>query len=121
MTLCKHGDCFEIILDVCDKLQQICPERFRVVEKEQDETNESCEDAHLFLKLDGKRHGRDFKLYGFMSKLEGVGAALADFAEVLTVVKCKTPEVFESVLEIVISWDQFFDVDMREGWRKLWD
>jgi len=40
--------------------------RLRIAFNEEDQTEEFREEAQRFIKLDGKRLGRDIELYGFM-------------------------------------------------------
>lgn len=114
-------ECYAVIKACAEQLVAADPARFRIAKNEADETTEPEIEAQEFLKVDGVRCGRDFKVYGLMATISGFsGAGLADFAEVLMVVKGSFPEVFNAIRETVESWDRFFDGHMRSSWRAMW-
>ena len=114
-------ECYEAIKACAMQLVAAQPVRFRIAINEDDSTTETQLEAHEFLKVDGVRWGRDFKLYGLMATVSGfAGAGLVDFAEVLMAVKGNIPEAFAAVRETVESWDRFFDEGMRSDWKAMW-
>lgn len=112
-------DIYEEIKATCDAMAA-AHDRLEVVSGEADETRDPEPEAHYFLKLDGKRTGRDFKVYGFMAKMGGEGAALADFAGVLMAVKGEAAEAFEAVRPRVEGWSSIFPAEQRGAWVELW-
>ena len=121
MTLEKHKDVtYQEISKVC-KIVCDSDSRFRIAKNEEDETKDENKEAHEFLKFDEKRLGRDFKLYGFMAKIESaVGPALADFASVLMTIKQNSPESFKLIRSELESWKKYFDEDLQPAWVELW-
>jgi hypothetical protein len=106
---------------LCIQMCSAEPSRLSIVKNEEDNTSDPQPEAQEFLKLDEKRCGRDFKLYGFMAEIQGsVGFALSDFAEVVMYIKHNVPKAFDSVSATVQGWDRFFDADKRDAWRDLW-
>lgn len=57
--------------------------RLAIVFGEADDSAASESEAAHFLKIDGRRHGRDIEVYAFLAKLEGEPAALVRFVEEL--------------------------------------
>ena len=121
-TVTASDQAYEEIRALCIQMCRADPSRLRVVKNEEDETTDSQPEAHEFLKIDEKRCGRDFKLYGLMAGIsDNVGHALADFTDVIMAVKNLIPSAFETVRTTVEKWDRFFDERMRVGWRDLWN
>jgi len=114
-------ECYQAIKKCVEQLVEFDPLRFRIAINEADETTEPEIEAQEFLKVDGVRCGRDFKVYGLMSTISGFsGAGLADFAEVLMRVKGEFPEAFNAIRATVESLDMLFFENMRQSWREMW-
>jgi hypothetical protein len=94
--------------------------RLRVAHNEEDQTADPQPEAAHFLKLDGKRLGRDLELYAFMVKLAGA-AALADFiAEVLIRLRGELPGAYAAAAaDFKTHGRAHVPPDMRDAWNKL--
>lgn len=67
--------------------------RLRIAHNEEDISKGADKEAAHFLKLDGRRLGRDVELYAWMMELQGDAATLADYImEVLIPVEQAIPE-----------------------------
>lgn len=115
-------DVAEAIRDVCRQIVKANPARLRVAMNEEDESPTPQPEAHEFLKLDEKRLGRDFKLYGLMATVndDNLAHPLADFAAVLMAVMSNVPEAFEAVRSTVEGWSEHFPTEHQPGWIDLW-
>lgn len=114
-------ECYDAIKACVEQLVVSDPARFRIAKNEADETTEPEIEAQEFLKIDGIRCGRDFKVYGLMSTISGfTGAGLVDFAQVLMEIKGGFPEAFRVIKSTVESWDRFFEQNTRIDWREMW-
>lgn len=115
-----QNEIYEEIRSLCIKACQEEPTRLKIVIGEDDDNTNSVPDAGEFLKLDEKRCGCDFKLYNFMADVVSKIYVMGDFANVLMVLKSKTPKAFAAILEQVNSWEKFFPDEHRQGWKDLW-
>lgn len=71
------------------------PEMLRLAYNEDDATTDEVKDAAHFLKIDGRRCGRDIELYGFMGKMQGEWNALVDFTvEIVLPIKTVAPAAY---------------------------
>ena len=111
--------CYEAIREVVVAMAENEP-RLRIAKHEADETMEYEPEAHEFLKLDGKRIGRDFMLYELMSKGGDIGTSLADFAEPLMAVKVAVPSAFENARHLVEAWAKHYEGELADEWLQLW-
>lgn len=68
--------------------------KIRLAFNESDNSTEKEMEAANFLKLNGKRVGRDIEVYGFMSSFSPE-QALPDFFELLLFIKSECPESFQ--------------------------
>lgn len=108
------------IRKICQRFQELAPERLRIVRGEEDESTDPATDAADFLKLDGKRISRDFQLYGLMARIGGVQDALSDFSYVFCILKKQTPRAYEDVKPHIQDWDKHFEEKLRADWRAMW-
>lgn len=98
-------------------------DRLRIAHNEDDATTDTAGDAAHFLKLDGKRLGRDLELYAFMLKMMGA-AALADFIGEI-ILPLKSAGLAEAHRR---AWEDFrahgrayVPADSVESWNRLLD
>jgi hypothetical protein len=77
--------------------------RLTLVFNEEDATSEQGKaGAAHFLKLDGRRLGRDIELYAFMSEVGGARNGLVDFAsEVIVPLKSASPSAYSKGCELM--------------------
>lgn len=93
----------------------------RVARNEEDDTEDSQPEAQEFLKFNGRRLGRDFRMYAFMAKIAGPGQALADFAPVMMVIEKNVPAAFHVVREDVIGLRDLVAPKFQDEWSAIWD
>lgn len=86
MTVSVHR---KELMDIAKEIVRRSGGRARLAFKEADTTKAPVKDAAHFIKVDGKRVGRDIEMYGFFGDfLEGWPMTLAEFlAEVLVPVR----------------------------------
>jgi len=97
--------------------------RLRLAYAEKDETMDFDPEAQEHLKLDGKRLGRDIRVYGFMGRLSAVGegTALGCFAEeILAPLKVARPEAFTATLPAIRKLSLFLVEELQQDWVNLW-
>ena len=70
--------------------------------------------------MDGKRLGRDFKLYGLMEMTSDLQVAIADFAVVLFKINQEHPGSFQLIRPEIENWKNVFDGEMQQKWIELW-
>ena len=97
--------------------------RIEEVKNEQDSSTDPCKDAQEFLKLDGKRLGRDLKLYDFMAEVATEPMALCHILEEILL-----PIKYAGGLElahkegcvVLKKWGtDIFDGKRAEQWKEL--
>lgn len=96
--------------------------KIRIAHNEADESDEKELQAQHFLKVDGKRFGRDMETYDFMASINPA-QALPDFAEIVLSIKKDFPEsyqhavvlmkelgqrVYEGRPDLIVSWNGIF-------------
>jgi len=80
--------------------------RLKVVESEMSDSPEPDRDAETFLKLDGKRWGRDIELYVSMIEFIGpLGVAASLLEEVIMPLKESSPEAYIKGIEMLREFD----------------
>ncbi|MEN6615481.1 MAG: hypothetical protein ABFD12_02905 [Syntrophorhabdus sp.] len=93
--------------------------RLTIAHAEQGDTADPDPDAETFLKLDGKRWGRDLELYASVIDLIGPrGVAATLLEEIVIPLKEFSPVAFARGLEILREYDIGEDPD---AWRELLD
>ncbi len=108
-------------MQIAANIAEVSGGRIRLAFNEDDDTTELQPEAAHFLKLDGKRIGRDIEVYGFMARVSGNETALADFCEVILAVK-SVPESYRVGVaamktlgrevyppELIEQWDAIFE------------
>lgn len=98
--------------------------RLRLAYNEEDSSEKYSRSAARFLKLDGRRIGRDIELYGFMgdSIMGWEQALLAFFGEVLFWFKGKLPKSYEEAAKVLLKLGESVYGDDEESlrqWREL--
>lgn len=111
----------EKLLDICRTLAEHSDGRVALVCAEEDERQDAAMDAAHFLKLDGKRLGRDIELLGFMADVAGVEVALADFAHCVCLLKAKgLSKSYEAVRQSCSDLEEFMDREKDKArWRDI--
>jgi hypothetical protein len=89
------GDLMQLAQHVCEASGG----RVRLAFNEDDATDEKVADAAHFLKLDGRRIGRDVELYALMASVGGKQVMLADFLEGVVLPLQVVPESYRVALE----------------------
>jgi hypothetical protein len=93
--------------------------RLKVVESEMSDSPEADPDAETFLKLDGKRWGRDIELYVSMLEFIGpLGVAASLLEEVIIPLKESSPAAYIKGIEMLREFDVKEDPD---EWRETLD
>jgi hypothetical protein len=110
------------LLEIADIAAQFSGGRLRLVFNEEDTSDAFTGSAARFLKLDGKRLGRDIELYGFM----GDGPAgweqtlVMFFEEILLQIKNELPESYVIAgRKLRALGESFYPVNMIEAWKQL--
>lgn len=95
-------------------------DQLRIAHNEKDATTENDIEAAHFLKLDGKRIGRDLELYGFMAKIMGEGPMLTHLmSEILYGVK-HLEAAYQTGSECLREWGiDIFEADKHKDWIAL--
>jgi len=96
--------------------------RLRLAFNEEDESEEFVGSAARFLKLDGKRLGRDIELYGFMGDdIAGWQQTLAMFLEEIVLpLKSKLPESYAKAGEALRTLgESVYPENILQQWRDL--
>lgn len=95
--------------------------RLRLAFNEDDSSTSKVADAAHFLKLDERRIGRDIELYGFMAKMMGDAAAVADFlAEVILPIQ-PCARSYGIGMDAMRSLAGVMPQDKRAEWLELLD
>jgi hypothetical protein len=93
--------------------------RLTVVQQEQPDTPERDPDAETFLKLDGKRWGRDLELYASVIGMIGtIGVAATLLEEIILPLRGSSPEAFAKGIEMMREYDVGEDPG---AWRETID
>ena len=96
--------------------------RLRIAFNEEDQTEEFREEAQRFIKLDGKRLGRDIELYGFMgADIMGWEALLPTFLEeVLLPIRRDLPDSYLQAAEKLQELGKEIYTPLRQKrWEEL--
>jgi len=96
--------------------------RASIVFQEEDESSSLVEDAAHFIKVDGKRIGRDIELYGFMGKSIGWQATLAMFLEeiLMSIKGVKLEESYNAASEHLRNLGhEIYPENLLEEWDSL--
>lgn len=96
------------------------PTRFRIAFNEADATNDLEIDAQHFLKMEGKRLGRDIKLYDFMAQVMGLGGALVHFLQEVVLPLGSESAAFIGAADKLKEWGQVvFEGETLNKWQEL--
>lgn len=110
------------LLKIAELAVQHSDGRLRLAYNEKDESDEFTRGAGRFLKLDGKRIGRDIEQYGFFGdSVAGWGEALVMFLEeVLLPFKNGLPKSYTKAAEALRTLgESVYPEDMLQQWRDL--
>ncbi len=93
--------------------------KIRIAFNEQNESTIKDEQAAHFLKLNGKRVGRDMEVYGLMAKFSQENA-LVEFLELLVFVKEECLVSYQKAsIALKDLGTKVFKEDLLEDWNKL--
>lgn len=110
------------LLKVAEIAVQHSGGRLRTAFNEEDDSEEFVGGSARFLKLDGKRLGRDIELYGFMGdKIQGWQQTLATFlGEILIPIKGGLPDSYSKAGEALRTLgESVYPEKMLQQWRDL--
>jgi hypothetical protein len=116
------------LLKLTEAMAAAAPDRLRLAHREEDATTREVKDAAHFLKIDGRRCGRDIELYGFMGELYGTMGekrgdwnAIIDFtAEVGLPVKNVAPAAYAVAAEqLKVFAREYLEGDELAEWETL--
>ncbi len=80
--------------------------RLKVVQQEQSDSPQADPDAETFLKLDGRRWGRDLELYASVYDIIGpIGLAATLLEEIILPLKELSPQAFTAGIEMMRAYD----------------
>ena len=111
---------FSVLRDASERAVGVSDGRLRLAMGEQDTTTEDQAEAHVFLKLDEQRFGRDLKLYEFMERLgTGQGFVLI-LDEIVFPLKDILPESHRALAEPIEEYglDVLPDT-MHSAWKAI--
>ena len=103
-----------MLLDLCHAISNGTTVRVAVCEM--DDHEEDDVNNGTFLKLNGKRCGRDFGVYELM----GPAGGLADFAAVICAVRTVDIEAYNKAVPMLLAWAKHFPPSMQAEWKALW-
>ena len=117
----KREQFVQRLLDICRTLSEHSEGRVRLAHAEGDECQDPEMEAAHFLKLDDKRIGRDIELLGFMTQVAGFEVAMADFAQVIVLIKANGVEGgYGAVREACSNLEEFMDDEGDKArWREI--
>ena len=122
--MARNSNLGEVLLGVAAKMAECAPQRVRLAHNEDDRTTAKQPEAAHFLKVDGKRVGRDIEMYGFMSQptLMGDGGALVQFVEEIVLpMKALVPETYATAAESMKLLGREIFPDKADEWDALFD
>ena len=97
-------------------------DKITLVTSEEDGTAEECKEAATFLKVNGKRLGRDLELYCFMSELSSDKNMLCDLlGEILLPIgKIPLALAYREGSVVLRNWgNEVFDEEQAKEWKSL--
>lgn len=91
-----------------------------MVFNEKAESNKTDKEAAHFLKLDGKRLGRDLELYNFMVKIMGLEGVLVRLLEEILIPIKKLELSYSKGSSYLKDWGcEVFKPELKEEWTNL--
>lgn len=111
------NDLFAIVGRMCDASGG----RVQLVRNEQSENDTPETVAAEFLKLDGKRLGRDIRLYNFLGRVAGEQQALLHLLEeVASPLSTAIPAAYEAIQpDLIALGERVFEPEMHADWRDI--
>jgi len=111
------GDLLCRIRDLADAITTADPQ-LRIVKNEEDDSDKPQREAATFVKLNGKRIGRDLELYNFMAEFESVPGVVARVLEELVLpIKKTAPAAFAAGIAQLRTFNVFGD--KQTEWESL--
>ena len=108
-------------LQIAKTIAEFSNGKIRIAFNEGDDSTESENEAAHFLKLNGKRLGRDVELYGFMASLSPE-QALPDFFGLLFFIKEECPESYKKAsVQLKELGSKVYEGDILNEWNRLFD
>ena len=96
--------------------------RLRIAFKEADNSKKEEPEAAHFLKIDEQRLGRDLELYDLLTLVGGPEQSLADFVNVVLVLKEKLPKSYEVGSQMLKDLGlKVYPVDLQKNWLEIFN
>lgn len=117
----KIAQAQDLQLAVLALAQSLCESdpQLRLVKNEEDDSDKQQLEAATFLKLNGKRLGRDLELYGFMIRIGAAETAAQLLEEIVLPIKRVAPKAFAAGMAQLRTFDVF--EEKQAGWLELLD
>ncbi len=111
------------LLALLRALPELGEGRLRLAGGEADASEAPEPEAQTFLKLDGRRLGRDAGTYRFMGEVQGWEATLADFAmEVVLPLRSACPDAYEAAAAKMRELGgRIYGPDRIDDWTAIFD
>lgn len=114
-----HNDLVNRLMSICQKMEEVSP-RIRLAYSEEDNTEYAKIESAHFVKLDGKRIGRDIEIYGTLSLIASPAFALAEFAQMVSLIKAKgCSDAYEAVRHECSGLEDLMEEKFRSDWRDI--
>jgi len=108
------------IFEFANILSQYSGGVLRLVEHEENKSEKHTPEAASFLKLNGRRLGRDLEVYAFMGKCAGEEQLLVSLLEELLLQVKDSALSYEKGSEYLKAWGhKVFDEDILSTWDEL--
>ena len=117
----KREPFYADLMAICDKVSAASDGRVSLVFGEKDDSSGSEPEAAHFLKLDGKRIGRDIELVMMLSRLSGPAYAASDFLESMLILSSSVPAAYKAVEPELIALKKYFEPQHQDAWDDLFE
>jgi hypothetical protein len=112
----------EALLEAARRIAASAPEHVRLAHNEADDSDAPEMEAAHFLKIDGRRIGRDVEVYGLMARMLDAPHALVQFAEEIVLpLKAAAPETYPTAAEAMKRLGREVFPDRADAWDALFD
>lgn len=117
----KRDPFYADLINICDKMCAASGDRIHLVFGEKDSSGEEQDDAAHFLKMDGRRIGRDIEQFAMLSKITSIPFAAADFLAVMLGVSASLPAAYKAVEPDLRSLKKYFAEEYQKDWDELFE
>lgn len=108
---------YDKLVEISCAMVQSDPDQLRIAHSEEDTSVDHQSETGDFLKLNGRRLGRDLQLYDFMAKLGSESQAWADFLTSVVLPLQKKSPAYQTALNHLLNIKTFGD--MQEQWEEM--